>query len=242
MADANLIKKQDLKLTGDDQGKNLDFTDYDNIKELKEISKLESEIRDCRLKIHSQEKELLSVDNILQKEAGLRDDLKFQKDRLEKIEKEIEAIKLAQKIILEIADENKADIYKLNNKIKTILNETSKSQFDVSFDKDLQSQIRDRSSFVYNESQLSKGFFDQVNLAMKLSLVEEVVKDSFLIFDDAFINFDIERLIRFLYLILDESSDIQIIYFTCHKREEDFFVTENIDVNRIQLEDRWYML
>ena len=234
----DILKKQDLKLTGDYQGKNLDFTDYDNIKELKEISKLESEIRDCRLKIHSQEKELLSVDNILQKEAGLRDDLKYQRDILEKIEKEIEAIKLAQKIILEIADENRADIYKLNNKIKTILNETSKSQFDVSFDKDLQSQIRDRSSFVYNESQLSKGFFDQVNLAMKLSLVEEVVKDSFLIFDDAFINFDIERLIRFLYLILDESSDRQIIYFTCHKREEDFFVTENIDVNRIQLEDR----
>lgn len=234
----DILKKQDLSLIGDDKAKNLDFIDYDNIKELKEISKLESEIRDRRLKIHSQEKELLSVDNILQKEAGLRDDLKYQRDILEKIEKEIEAIKLAKKIILEIAGENRADIDKLNRKIKTILNEASKSQLEVSFDKDLQSQIRDRSSFVYNEDQLSKGFFDQVNLAMKLSLVEEVVKDSFLIFDDAFINFDIERLIRFLYLILDESSDRQIIYFTCHKREEDFFVTENIDVNRIQLEDR----
>ena len=238
----DILKKQDLSLIGDDKAKNLDFTDYDNIKELKEISKLESEIRDRRLKIHSQEKELLSVDNILQKEAGLRDDLKYQRDILEKIEKEIEAIKLAQKIILEIAGENRADIDKLNRKIKTILNEASKSQFVVSFDKDLQSQIRDKSSFVYNEDQLSKGFFDQVNLAMKLSLVEEIVKDCFLIFDDAFINFDIERLIRFLYLILDESSERQIIYFTCHKREEDFFEAENIDVNRIQLEDRWYML
>ena len=238
----DILKKQDLSLIGDDKAKNLDFIDYDNIKELKEISKLESEIRDRRLKIHSQEKELLSVDNILQKEAGLRDDLKYQRDILEKIEKEIEAIKLAKKIILEIAGENRADIDKLNRKIKTILNEASKSQLEVSFDKDLQSQIRDRSSFVYNEDQLSKGFFDQVNLAMKLSLVEEVVKDSFLIFDDAFINFDIERLIRFLYLILDESSERQIIYFTCHKREEDFFEAENIDVNRIQLEDRWYML
>lgn len=234
----DILKKQDLSLIGDDKAKNLDFTDYDNIKELKEISKLESEIRDRRLKIHSQEKELLSVDNILQKEAGLRDDLKYQRDILEKIEKEIEAIKLAKKIILEIAGENRADIDKLNRKIKTILNEASKSQFVVSFDKDLQSQIRDKSSFVYNEDQLSKGFFDQVNLAMKLSLVEEVVKDCFLIFDDAFINFDIERLIRFLYLILDESSERQIIYFTCHKREEDFFEAENIDVNRIQLEDR----
>ncbi len=238
----DILKKQDLSLIVDDKAKNLDFTDYDNIKELKEISKLESEIRDRRLKIHSQEKELLSVDNILQKEAGLRDDLKYQRDILEKIEKEIEAIKLAKKIILEIAGENRADIDKLNRKIKTILNEASKSQFVVSFDKDLQSQIRDKSSFVYNEDQLSKGFFDQVNLAMKLSLVEEVVKDCFLIFDDAFINFDIERLIRFLYLILDESSERQIIYFTCHKREEDFFEAENIDVNRIQLEDRWYML
>ena len=238
----DILKKQDLSLIVDDKAKNLDFTDYDNIKELKEISKLESEIRDRRLKIHSQEKELLSVDNILQKEAGLRDDLKYQRDILEKIEKEKEAIKLAKKIILEIAGENRADIDKLNRKIKTILNEASKSQFVVSFDKDLQSQIRDKSSFVYNEDQLSKGFFDQVNLAMKLSLVEEVVKDCFLIFDDAFINFDIERLIRFLYLILDESSERQIIYFTCHKREEDFFEAENIDVNRIQLEDRWYML
>ncbi len=238
----DILKKQDLSLIGDDKAKNLDFTDYYNIKELKEISKLESEIRDRRLKIHSQEKELLSVDNILQKEAGLRDDLKYQRDILEKIEKEIEAIKLAKKIILEIAGENRADIDKLNRKIKTILNEASKSQFVVSFDKDLQSQIRDKSSFVYNEDQLSKGFFDQVNLAMKLSLVEEIVKDCFLIFDDAFINFDIERLIRFLYLILDESSERQIIYFTCHKREEDFFEAENIDVNRIQLEDRWYML
>ena len=238
----DILKKQDLSLIGDDKAKKLDFTDYDNIKELKDISKLESEIRDRRLKIHSQEKELLSVDNILQKAAGLRDDLKYQRDILEKIEKEIEAIKLAKKIILEIAGENMADIDKLNRKIKTILNEASKSQFVVSFDKDLQSQIRDKSSFVYNEDQLSKGFFDQVNLAMKLSLVEEVVKDCFLIFDDAFINFDIERLIRFLYLILDESSERQIIYFTCHKREEDFFEAENIDVNRIQLEDRWYML
>ena len=234
----DILKKQDLSLFEDEQDKDFDFTNYDNIKETVEISKFDAKIKDLRLKIHSEEKELLSVDNILQKEAGLRDDLKYQKDRLGKIEQEIEAIKLAQKIILEISDENRADIYKLNRKIKTILNETSKSQFDISFDKDLQSQIRDKSNFIYYENQLSKGFFDQVNLAMKLSLAEEAIKDSFLIFDDAFINFDIERLIRFLYLILDESSSRQIIYFTCHKREEDFFEAENIEVNKIHLEDR----
>ncbi|WP_311482452.1 AAA family ATPase [uncultured Anaerococcus sp.] len=234
----DILKKQDLSLCQDDYRKDFDFTNYDNIKETEEISKLEDEIKNLRINIHLQDKDLLTVDNIIQKEAGLRDDLKYQKDRLAKIEQEIEAIKLAEKIILEIADENRADVHELNRKIKTILNETSKSQFDVCFDKDLQSKIRDKSSFIYEENQLSKGFFDQVNLAMKLSLVEEVIKDSFLIFDDAFINYDIERLIRFLYLILDESSNRQIIYFTCHKREEEFFVAENINVNTLQLEDR----
>lgn len=234
----DILKKQDLSSSQYHDEKDFDFTNYDNIRESEEISKLEDEIKDLRIKIHSQEKDLLAVDNILQKEAGFRDDLKYQIDRFENIEQEIEAIKLAQRIILEIADENRADIYKLNRKIKGILNEASKSQFDISFDEDLQSQIRDKSSFTYDENQLSKGFFDQVNLAIKLSLIDEVIKESFLIFDDAFINYDIERLIRFLYLILDESSSRQIIYFTCHKREEDFFEAENIDVNKIQLEDR----
>ena len=73
---------------------------------------------------------------------------------------------------------------------------------------------------------------------MKLSVAKESIKDSFLIFDDAFINYDIERLRRFLYLILDESLSRQIIYFTCHKREEEFFEAENIYVNFIQLGDQ----
>lgn len=233
-----ILKKQDLSLFKDGNEIDFDFETYDNLKELEIIRRLEEGIKELRLKIHTLEKNLLSIDNILQKEAGLRDDLDYQNKRYKSIKDEIEAINLAKKTILEVADENRADIYKLNKKIKGILNDASKSKFDISFDKDLEPQIKDKSSFTYTEDQLSKGFFDQVNLAMKLSLVGESIKDSFLIFDDAFINYDIERLIRFLYLLLDEASLRQIIYFTCHKREEEFFVAENIDINKIHLEDR----
>ena len=150
---------------------------------------------------------------------------------------EIEAINFAKNIIFEIADENKADIYKLNKKLNTIINDTSKSLLKIDFDKDLNLGIRGKSNFNFSEDQLSTGFFDQVNFAMKLSLIGESDLEGFLIFDDAFINYDIERLIRFLYLLLDESINRQIIYFTCHKREVEFFETENIDINIIQLED-----
>lgn len=234
----DILKKQDLDLIKDVDEIDFDISAYDNLKELKDISKLEKEIKDLSAMIHSREKNLLSIDNILQDEAGLRDEFKYQTDKFNKIKEEIEAINLAKNIILEISDDNKADIQKLNNDIKNILAESSKSKFDICFDNNLDIKIKDRLNFTYTEDQLSKGCYDQVNLAMKLSVAKESIKDSFLIFDDAFINYDIERLRRFLYLILDESLSRQVIYFTCHKREKDFFEAENIYVNFIQLEDR----
>ena len=232
-----ILKKQDLNLLETDEDFSIDFSSYNNISELKNISNLENEIKRLRSDIHLAEKQLLTVDNILKDEAGLRDDLKYQTNELNNLKREIEAIKIAKRIILEIADENQADIYKLNNKIKTILDDTSKSLLNIKLDKNLDLGIKDKSNFEFRTDQLSIGFFDQVNFAMKLSLVEESDLDGFLLFDDAFINYDIERLIRFLYLLLDESYNRQIIYFTCHKREEEFLETENIEVNKTQLED-----
>lgn len=233
-----ILKNQDINLFDSDEEYSIDFSSYNNLDELEKISMLENDIEKLRAEVHLEEKNLITVDNILKDEAGLRDDLKYQSKKLDELEREIEAINIAKKTILEISDENKADIHKLNRKLKTILNDTSKSLFDINFDKDLKLKIEDKSKFGFSEDQLSTGFFDQVNLAMKLSLLEESSLESFLIFDDVFINYDIERLIRFLYLLLDESINRQIIYFTCHKREEEFFDTENIDVNIIQLEDR----
>lgn len=233
-----ILKKQDLTLNENDEEISFDFNFYDNLKELEELSSLEEEIKDLSLEIHTLEKSIVSTDNILQNEAGLRDDLKYQIDKLNYLEDEKKAINIAKETILEIAIENRADINKINKKVQRILSDTSKSEFDIKLDNSLSTEIKDKSLFSYSEDQLSKGFFDQVNLVIKLSILDEIINGSFLIFDDAFINYDIKRLIRFLYLILDEATDRQIIYFTCHKREEEFFETENIFINKIKLEDR----
>lgn len=232
-----ILQNQDINLLESQEDYSIDFSTYNNLEELENLASLECAIKSLRSEIHLEEKSLLTVDNILKDEAGLRDELEYQSKKLNELEREIEAINIAQRIILEIGDENKADILRLNKKLKSILNETSKSLFKINFDKDLRLQIKDKTNLSFSEDQLSTGFFDQVNFAMKLSLLEESDLRGFLILDDAFINYDIERLIKFLYLLLDESSNRQIIYFTCHKREEEFFETENIDVNIIQLED-----
>lgn len=233
-----ILQKQDISLSDNSENDSIDFSNYNNISELKEISSLENEVKNLRNEIFLEEKNLLTVDNILKDEADLRDDISYQIKKLNELERKRQAIKIAKETIVEIADENKADINKLNKKLRTILNDTSKSLFRINIDKDLKVDVKDKDNFNFNEDQLSTGFFEQVNFAMKLSLIDESSLKSFLIFDDAFINYDIERLIRFLYLLLDESINRQIIYFTCHNREVEFFETENINVNLIQLEDR----
>ncbi|MFR2716796.1 MAG: ATP-binding protein [Anaerococcus obesiensis] len=57
-----------------------------------------------------------------------------------------------------------------------------------------------------------------------------------MIFDDAFINYDNDRLRMALLNLLDLSKKFQIIYFTCHKREKDIFDAEaiNIDIKNME--------
>lgn len=85
--------------------------------------------------------------------------------------------------------------------------------------------------------QLSTGFFDQLNFALKLSLNEEVFADIFMIYDDAFINYDRQRLRNALFFLLDSSSKRQVIYFSCHEREKEIFDAEEIKINYIDVED-----
>ena len=73
---------------------------------------------------------------------------------------------------------------------------------------------------------------------MKFALAKSIFKGRFLIFDDAFINYDDKRLLRTLYFLLDQSTEGQILYFSCQSREVEMFRSENIKVNIIKMEDR----
>lgn len=90
---------------------------------------------------------------------------------------------------------------------------------------------------IYNENneiisldKLSVGFFDQVNFSLRFSISNDLIKSSFLIFDDAFINYDNKRLRTALLYLLDLSNQFQMIYFTCHDREEKILKAEGIEI------------
>ena len=73
---------------------------------------------------------------------------------------------------------------------------------------------------------LSVGTTDQLYLATRLAICEMVLPDEKqvpIVLDDALANFDDERCRRALNWLKEEAKHRQILLFTCHSREADFF-------------------
>lgn len=212
--------------------KNIDINEiYDK------ISKIDQDLQKLNDDNLALEKNLSPVEEKLSKEVDLKDELNFQKEKLSQMEKEIDAIKLAISTIDEISKDNKANLAKHSKEVSHIISQLSKGKYEkITYDKNLLPAILQKDGSYLDLDRLSTGFYDQMNFAFKFSINEQNL-DTFMIFDDAFINYDLDRLRIALFYLLDLGDFRQIIYFTCHGREEDILDSEGIDYKIIDLED-----
>ena len=65
----------------------------------------------------------------------------------------------------------------------------------------------------------SDGTVDQLYLALRLAVAEELTPDAPLVLDDALVRFDDVRLAEALRILREESAEKQVIIFTCQGRE-----------------------
>ena len=68
----------------------------------------------------------------------------------------------------------------------------------------------------------SDGTVDQLYLALRLAVAEELTRDTPLILDDALARFDDTRLAAALELLTREAEQRQVILFTCQNREKQY--------------------
>ncbi len=66
----------------------------------------------------------------------------------------------------------------------------------------------------------SDGTIDQLYLALRLAVAEELTPNAPLILDDALVRFDDQRLSKALDILKEAAKDKQIILFTCQNREK----------------------
>ena len=67
----------------------------------------------------------------------------------------------------------------------------------------------------------SDGTADQLYLALRLAVAEELTPEAPLILDDALVRFDDTRLEAALRLLQEEAEHRQVILFTCQSREKE---------------------
>jgi uncharacterized protein YhaN len=65
----------------------------------------------------------------------------------------------------------------------------------------------------------SDGTADQLYLALRLAVAEELTPSSPLVLDDALVRFDDTRLAAAMEILKEESQTKQVILFTCQSRE-----------------------
>ena len=67
----------------------------------------------------------------------------------------------------------------------------------------------------------SDGTIDQLYLALRLAVAEELTPEARLVLDDALVRFDDKRMAAALGILREMAKDKQVICFTCQDRESE---------------------
>ena len=73
---------------------------------------------------------------------------------------------------------------------------------------------------MYSSQYRSDGTVDQLYLALRLSVAEELTPEAPLVLDDALVRFDDKRLAEALNILREAAANKQVILFTCQGREK----------------------
>ena len=189
----------------------------------------QNEIKKHKLEIDKQE-----IEKKFEKLAEYEENLEIEKRRLEELEHKQTIIKETMEILNKSYEDMKENVAPKFNK------NLSKNIEVFSNEKYKEITITDK-IFVKLENgenvpieKLSTGTIEQIYLAFRLSVIEEISKEKMpIVLDEAFAYYDDERLLQTLKF-LDIISN-QIIILTCTKREKSLLDKAQIRYNLIEL-------
>lgn len=227
-----VLDRQEKRKSNEDYQTEINIVEVEE--KIKQIEETYFSLSDKNIKL---EKKLSTIETILKDELTIKDSLNYYKNKLNEIEYEKESIKVAISLINDSKKDSKEKINIINKRINEIIVDISKGLYkEVLLDEKLNLTIIKYDGTRIGYDQLSTGFSDQLNFALKLSFRNNITKNNYIIFDDAFINYDEDRLENSLYYLLDLAPKNQVLYFTCHNREKALFDREEIFINKITLE------
>ena len=189
----------------------------------------QNEIKKHKLEIDKQE-----IEKKFEKLAEYEENLEIEKRRLEELEHKQKIIKETMEILNKSYEDMKENVAPKFNK------NLSKNIEVFSNEKYTEITITDKIFVKLDNGEnvpiekLSTGTIEQIYLAFRLSVIEEISKEKMpIVLDEAFAYYDDERLLQTLKFL--DIINNQIIILTCTKREKSLLDKAQIRYNLIEL-------
>jgi uncharacterized protein YhaN len=156
-------------------------------------------------------------------ENVLREQLKQVRSRIEKLEHTYGALEVALQAFGSAKNElQRRFAPRIAKRAGEIFSKLTDGRYEkVILTDDLSLQLSAREETTLRSSMWrSDGTVDQLYLALRLAVAEELTPDAPLVLDDAMVRFDDDRLKTALNILAETAENKQVILFTCQNREK----------------------
>ena len=159
----------------------------------------------------------------LGQEGALKAQLKQVRSRIERLEETYAALEVAQKALSAATSElQRRFAPRIAKRSQELFGKLTGGRYEkVMLAEDLSIHVSAQDENTLRSSQWrSEGTVDQLYLALRLAVAEELTPDAPLVLDDAMVRFDDNRLTTALHILSQMAENKQVILFTCQSREK----------------------
>ena len=209
------------------------INDYQNY-----ISKIEETINNNRIRIKGLEIEYNTIVPQLDEMVVLEEKLEADKEKLAELREKESIINIAIENLMDAYEEMKTTITpKFTKNLSESIQKISSNKYNKVTINDENGMIIENNRGEYVEAiKLSTGTIDQLYLALRLSMIDELSKENLpIILDESFAYSDNNRLKNMLQYLTSDLNNHQTIIFTCTDREQKMLEIMNIPYNVVEL-------
>ena len=209
------------------------INDYQNY-----ISKIEETINNNRIWIKGLEIEYNTIVPQLDEMVVLEEKREADKEKLAELREKESIINIAIENLMDAYEEMKTTITpKFTKNLSESIQKISSNKYNKVTINDENGMIIENNRGEYVEAiKLSTGTIDQLYLALRLSMIDELSKENLpIILDESFAYSDNNRLKNMLQYLTSDLNNHQTIIFTCTDREQKMLEEMNIPYNVVEL-------
>ena len=209
------------------------INDYQNY-----ISKIEETINNNRIRIKGLEIEYNTIVPQLDEMVVLEEKREADKEKLAELREKESIINIAIENLMDAYEEMKTTITpKFTKNLSESIQKISSNKYNKVTINDENGMIIENNRGEYVEAiKLSTGTIDQLYLALRLSMIDELSKENLpIILDESFAYSDNNRLKNILQYLTSDLNNHQTIIFTCTDREQKMLEEMNIPYNVVEL-------